>query len=119
MPLLEGKHRWRPRPQRKNRVAGGIGRGERSRVGNVIRNRRLTHRVVVPLRFLAQRSVDHQFDLAIQHQIDAVRAAFVDLEQSLGRNSARPQILGRPRRRDQSESHLVEPARDRGHAALV
>src|SRR5205814_9763403 len=46
-------------------------------------------------------------------------AAFVDLEQSLGRNSARPQILGRARRRDQPESHLMEPARDRGHATLV
>src|SRR6202049_4483020 len=96
VPLLERENRRRARTERKDRVARGVGRGKGGRVGDVVRNRRLAHRIVVALRFLAEWSVDQELHVAVQPHVDAVRPALVNLEHGLDGNTTPTQMLRRP-----------------------
>src|SRR3954469_8001992 len=89
VPFLQREHRRRARPQRQDRIAPRGGRRQRCRVRYVIGDRRLTHGVVVALRFLAEWRVDEELDLTVEHEIHAVGTALVDLERALGWNPPR------------------------------
>src|SRR6185436_11886125 len=75
--------------------------------------------VVVHLRMLAEWRVDQELHFAVQDGVEAIRTAFVNLQNWRHRDSPTAQILRSAGCRKDLEAHLLKPARDRRHVWFV
>src|SRR5882762_6853880 len=119
VPLLQRQNRQRSRPKREDGIARRARGGKRRGVRNPIGDRRLPHRVVVPLGFFAERSVDQQLYVAVEHHVHPVRPALMKLEDRVHWNSTAAEMLRRSTRREELEPHLLESSRNWGYGVLV